>query len=214
MALDARTPLPGTDVPEIRSERVRIHVFTRGDLDRRCAWPRYADPVFEHLNLGLETVAQREVWFAREWAARRPYWFAVEDEKGSLIGSITLREVSRWRKSTRLGIHVHPERLDQGYGTEAMKLFLHYYFNLLGYKLMKLDVAAWNHRAVRCYEKLGFEHQHEFWRANDSASEWLVDDRFAHVREHVERRDGLEQVRHYEMYLDAERFREFQQSKP
>lgn len=203
----ARGPLPGTDVTEVRSARVAIRVFTRADLDRRCAWPRYEDPVFEHLNLRLPGPAQREVWFQREWAARRPYWFAVDDEQGELIGSITLREVSRWRKSTRLGIHVHPGRLDKGYGTEAMRLFLDYYFNLLGWRLMKLDVAAWNRRAIRCYEKLGFAHLWEFWRPNESPDAWLVDDRYAHVREHVERRSGIEQVRHYEMHLDAETFR-------
>ena len=219
----AREPLPGTDVTEVRSACVTIRVFTRADLDRRCAWPRYEDPVFEHLNLKLATPAQREVWYQRERAARRPYWFAVEsvrqaqdpehvegDEQGELIGAITLREVSRWRKSTRLGIHLHPGRLDRGYGTEAMRLFLDYYFNRLGWRLMKLDVAAWNRRAIRCYEKLGFAHMWEFWRPNESADGWLVDDRYAHVREHVERRHGIEQVRHYEMHLDAETFQRFQ----
>jgi RimJ/RimL family protein N-acetyltransferase len=212
MSTDVVEPMPGTDATEIRSARVRIRVVTRADLDRRCAWPRFDDPVFDHLNLRLVTPVQREVWFRREWEARKPFWFSVEDDAGELIGSITLRDVSKWWKSTRLGIHMHPQRLDRGLGTEAMRVFLDYYYNRLGYKLMKLDVAAWNRRAIRCYEKLGFAFQWEFWRPNTSETEWLVDDRFAHVREHVERRRGFEQVRHYEMHLDAETFRRLQAS--
>jgi hypothetical protein len=45
---------------------------------------------------------------------------------------------------------------------------------------------------------------------NAEPVEWLVDDRFAHVREHVERRDGIEHVRHYEMHLDVETWRKSQ----
>ena len=206
MGEPSRLLLPGTDVTEVRSGRVRIRVFTRADLDRRCEWPHYSDPVFDHLNLRIPNEAAREIWFRREWEARKPFWFAVEDERGEMIGSITLRDHSRWWKATRLGIHMHPQRLDHGYGSEAMRVFLDYYFNRLGYKLMKLDVAAWNRRAIRCYEKLGFVHRWEFWRPNTDAVEWLVDDRFAHVREHVERRHGYECVRHYEMHLDAETY--------
>jgi RimJ/RimL family protein N-acetyltransferase len=209
--------LPGTDKARISSGRVTLRCFTRADLDRRCAWPPYEDPVFDHLNLHLFSAAQRDVWYAREWEARKPFWFAVDDETGELIGSITLRDVSRWRRMTRLGIHLHPQRLGQGYGTEALRLFLDYYFGLatpqdaLGYNLLKLDVAAYNKRAVRCYEKLGFRFVFEFWRPNMTGIEWLKDDRFAHVREHVERRRGMERVRHYEMHLDARAYRERRQ---
>lgn len=200
-------PLPGTGKLEIVSGRVRMHIFTRADLERRCAWPSYDEPVFEHLNLHLFSAAQRDLWYEREWITRRPYWFAVEDERGELIGSITLRDLSRWRKATRLGIHMHPSRLGQRYGTEAMRVFIDYYFTPppegMGFRLLKLDVAAYNTRAVRCYRRLDFKLKWEFWRPNMSGIEWLKDDRFSSAWSHVERRRGMERIRHYEMHLDA-----------
>ncbi|HUW59036.1 MAG TPA: GNAT family N-acetyltransferase [Planctomycetota bacterium] len=207
-------PLPGTDRTELSAGRVTLRRFTRADLDTRCAWPPYDELVFAHLDLKLKTREQRDAWFEREWAARNPFWFAVDDENRQLIGSMTLRDVSRWTRTTRLGMHLHPKRLGQGYGTEVLTLLLDYYFNMLGYRLLKLDVATYNKRAVRCYEKLGFQFKFVFWRANMTGIEWLKDERFAHVRDGVENRRGLERIKHHEMHLDVRTYRKQQQTHP
>jgi len=206
-------PLPGTDKLEIAVGRVKLRRFIRTDLEHRCTWPTYEEPVFGHLNLRLDTPRQRDAWFQREWTARQPFWFAVEDENGRLIGSITLRDVSRWRRTTRLGIHLHPNRLDRGYGTEALRLLIDYYFTALRYRLLKLDVAAYNKRAIRCYEKLGFKLMFEFWRPNMTGILWLKDRRFEHLKQYVRRRRGIEQIRHLEMHLDARTYRRMQTEK-
>ena len=203
-------PLPGTDRPEVHAGRVTLRRFTSADLEVRCEWPPYDEPVFAHLNLELRTEKQRDAWFDRERAARDPFWFAIDDENGEFIGSITLREVRRWKRTSRLGIHLHPARLGQGYGTEAMALFLDYYFNVLGYKLLKLDVGVFNERAVRCYEKLGFRHESVFWRQNMTGVRWLEDERFADVRWAVEERRGVERIKHHEMQMTAEEYRELE----
>ncbi|HUU44008.1 MAG TPA: GNAT family N-acetyltransferase, partial [Planctomycetota bacterium] len=200
--------LPGTDLESMSSGRVTLRRFTRADLDRRCTWPPYDEPVFSHLNLHLDTPRRRDAWFDREWSAREPFWFAVDDETGELVGTITLRDVQRWKRITRIGVHLHPKRLGRGYGTETMRLFLDYYFDRLGYRMLKLDVAVYNTRAVRCYEKLGFTHDLEFWRQNLSGADWLTDGRFADVRWAVELHRGTERIRHYEMHLTREQYRE------
>jgi RimJ/RimL family protein N-acetyltransferase len=199
--------LPGTDVRSVSAGRVTMRRFTRADLDRRCAWPFYTEPVFEHLNMRLATPLDRDAWFRREWTSRAPFWFAVDDERGDLAGIISLREVNRWRKSMRLGIHMHPAKLNRRYGTECMNLFLDYYFTLLQYRVLKLDVAAHNVRGIRCYQKVGFRIEYEFWVPNLSATEWLKDDRFADVRPFVQVQRGVEQVKHWEMSIDAATFR-------
>jgi RimJ/RimL family protein N-acetyltransferase len=201
-----RESLPGTDRPAIAAGRVTMRRFTRPDLDRRAEWPPYEAPMFAHLNLMLPTRERRDAWFDREDALRSPWWFAVDDEHGELIGSITLREISRWKRSSRLGIHLHPERLGKGYGTETMWLFLKYYFTMLGWRLLKLDVAAWNHRAIRCYEKLGFVREFEFWRPNTSGVHWLLDARFEDVRWAVRGHRGMERILHYEMHMTREAY--------
>lgn len=45
----------------------------------------------------------------------------------------------------------------QGYGTEAVNLILDYGFNVLNVNSVELGVYAFNQRAIRCYEKVGFK---------------------------------------------------------
>jgi RimJ/RimL family protein N-acetyltransferase len=45
----------------------------------------------------------------------------------------------------------------KGYGSEAMRLMLDYGFGILNLHRIELDVFAFNERAIRAYEKLGFQ---------------------------------------------------------
>lgn len=44
----------------------------------------------------------------------------------------------------------------RGYGTEATRMMLDYGFNVLNLHSVELGVYAFNRRAIRCYEKVGF----------------------------------------------------------
>ena len=44
----------------------------------------------------------------------------------------------------------------QGYGEEAIRLMLEYGFGVLNLNSVELGVYAFNRRAIRCYEKVGF----------------------------------------------------------
>jgi len=44
----------------------------------------------------------------------------------------------------------------RGYGEEAVRLILDYGFNVLNLNSVELGVYAFNRRAIRCYEKVGF----------------------------------------------------------
>lgn len=45
----------------------------------------------------------------------------------------------------------------RGYGGEAVTLLLDYGFNILNMNSIELGVYAFNKRAIRCYEKIGFQ---------------------------------------------------------
>jgi RimJ/RimL family protein N-acetyltransferase len=47
--------------------------------------------------------------------------------------------------------------VDKGYGTEILETFLHYYFTEMRMRRMILEVAEFNKRAFRLYEKIGFK---------------------------------------------------------
>jgi RimJ/RimL family protein N-acetyltransferase len=188
---------------DLRSARVRIRPWERRDDDVADRWPPYRDPFEALWNLprqgggawghGFESSAMRRNW-------------AVEDRAGHLIGRISLREIDDRRNQARLGITIGAPYVSQGLGTEALQLFLDYYFTRLGFTRMVLDVAAPNVRAVRCYERLGFRHVGSDWRDVSYAFEARVldDPRYAGLRRHFRPgRYGL-QVEFFEMALDED----------
>ena len=74
-------------------------------------------------------------------------------DKNILIGYINLREKDN---RVSLGIGVHPQYCNKGYGQQMVSIACKIAETLFGEKLLELEVRTWNTRAIRCYEKSGF----------------------------------------------------------
>ena len=82
----------------------------------------------------------------------------VEMETDQTIGRCMLFNVDAVNQIAMLGIVIgEKERWDQGYGQEAVTLLLDYGFNLLNLNSVMLGTFSFNQRALRCYEKVGFQ---------------------------------------------------------
>ena len=80
----------------------------------------------------------------------------VEDDR--LIGSCQLHSIDRQSASAELQIRIgERDAWGRGYGTEAVRLLVEHAFGDLGLRRVELHVFATNHRAIRAYEKVGFE---------------------------------------------------------
>lgn len=153
---------PGT-APVARGRRTTLWEFSRADVDRWVAWPRHADPLFEGYNPPHLTPRQRDFYYRQVVQAADARQWAVENDAGDLVGRISLREAD-WRAGVAvLGLTFHPGMLDRGYGTDALWAFLEYYFGPLEMRVLLLDVAAFNARARRVYEKCGFTPRGQRW---------------------------------------------------
>src|SRR5690606_20264266 len=82
------------------------------------------------------------------------------------IGRLFLRHVNPDEGSAVLGIDLHPDRLGQRYGTEALSCFLRYYFEVMDFRRLLLSVAAYNERARRSYDSLHFRSLGSHWDAH------------------------------------------------
>jgi RimJ/RimL family protein N-acetyltransferase len=83
---------------------------------------------------------------------------ALEDD--SLLGDITL-EVHNWgARDAFMGIGLGERgSWGKGYGTDAINLILRFAFTELNLRRVSLTVFEYNPRAIRCYEKAGFQHE-------------------------------------------------------
>lgn len=74
------------------------------------------------------------------------------------IGSVYLRDIDREKGEAEYGVFIGEENaLGQGYGTQAAKLMLNYGFGTLGLKKIFLRLLEDNAKALRSYEKAGFQ---------------------------------------------------------
>jgi RimJ/RimL family protein N-acetyltransferase len=81
----------------------------------------------------------------------------VIEHAAEVIGSARLDRVDMQdrRASFAIGI-LSPKCLGKGIGTEAMRLVLRFAFEQLNLHRVSLRVLAYNHRAIRAYQKCGF----------------------------------------------------------
>src|SRR5438552_10204405 len=181
--------------------RTRVRPFTRADVDAWQAWPDYEEPLLVGTSPRRMAPEQRSRWFEDITQRQRQVPFAIVGESGTLIGRIFLRHVRHDEGSAFLGIDLHPDYLGRGYGTEALGVFLHHYFDVLGFQRMLLSVAAHNVRARRCYESLGFTTVGSHWDAH-LGPDVTREPQFAAVRQLFRRGPlGLESL-FYDMRLE------------
>jgi len=168
-----------------------------------AAWRPFEDLLYSDANWVQRSPYALGHWYTRCSQDRRRLLYAVVDGAGQVIGSITLREIDG-RRSARLGITLGADFVNQGYGTEALALFLDHCFESLGFEQMVLDVVGYNRRAIRVYEKLGFKQVGQRKRPINrrKALKLLKEPRYASARRFV-RRDWLRRywLSCYEMVL-------------
>jgi RimJ/RimL family protein N-acetyltransferase len=125
----------------LRGPRVTIRPMKQADLDAMAQWRPFADPLYLPFDFPRQSKSEYAHWFG--WRSQDPSrrLYTIEDESQQVIGSLTLREINR-QQSARLGITIGADFVSQGYGTEALGLFLDHFFREMGFAQMVLDVAA------------------------------------------------------------------------
>ena len=193
--------------------RIAIRSMKAEDLDAMMQWRPFVDPLYRPFDFPRQSRTEHMRWF--EWRRRDPSrrLFTILNEERQVIGSLTLRDIDG-RQSARLGITIGSDYVSQGYGTEAMRLFLEYYFGEMGFATMVLDVAATNLRAVRCYQALGFRQIGSHYRlANHPSFRILQQEaRYQHLRPFFRRAGGVTKVLFYDMLIAREEWQGISQS--
>jgi RimJ/RimL family protein N-acetyltransferase len=189
----------------LRGPRVTIRPLREIDLDIMSTWAAFDDPLYRFFDWPRHAFPENDIWFTELLRDQTRVYYAVDNEEEVLIGRISLRQI-QGRESARLGIGFGTDFVSQGYGTEALRVFLRYYFLDLGFRKMVLDVAAINQRAVRCYESCGFERvgTHYQYLGQDYEVAFIKQKPYRHLRQFVRRKGRRNYVLAYDMALARE----------
>jgi RimJ/RimL family protein N-acetyltransferase len=143
----------------IDGQRLRLRPIRRDDLPILRTW--FDDP--ETMRYwGVPSPLVVEDQFEEDLKGRFARFddagnFLIELLDGTPIGRIGYERLDPQTRSAKVLILIGvPEARGQGYGTEAMATLLRYLFHQRNLHRVSLTVFAWNERAIRSYEKVGF----------------------------------------------------------
>ena len=147
-------------VPMIRHGSVYLRSAERDDLSLFVRWltdDRTTSTLAVRTPMSL---AMEEGWFERllEVQGRETWHFVIcRSEDSRPIGTIDLHEVDLVNGSASLGIAIgDPDDTGRGHGTDALHALVDFGFGELRLERIWLDVYAYNERARRVYERVGF----------------------------------------------------------
>ncbi|MGQ4414868.1 GNAT family N-acetyltransferase [Streptomyces sp. SAS_269] len=144
--------------PVLTGRRTVLRPFTAADADVMGAI--VADPEVVRFTFEPSTELTPErlrTWYGSRATAPDRLDLAVTDpETGEVLGEVVLYEYDAAARSCTFRTLIGPRGRGRGIGTEATRLIVAHGFESLG--LHRIELAAWafNHRALRVYEKAGF----------------------------------------------------------
>jgi RimJ/RimL family protein N-acetyltransferase len=150
-------------------ERLRLAAFRPEDVQVCKRW--YQDSDFTRMLDAAPARPKSESrlarWLEDEERNRDSYIFAVRTlDLDALIGFVQIDGV-QWNHGVAwLAIGIgEPDYRGHGYGYEAMTLTLQFAYQEINLHRVQLTVFSYNTRAIRLYEKLGFQREGVFREA-------------------------------------------------
>nr|WP_145404583.1 GNAT family protein [Paenibacillus xylanexedens] len=145
----------------MQTERIYLRPFELTDVD--AYYPSLFDIEMRRLTgtQGSFTRAQveRYVESAAQDDSRLMLLIALQATH-EIIGEVVLMDIHDKNRSAHIRIAIdQPTHQGKGYGSEAMLLMLDYGFGIANLHRIELEVFAFNERAIRTYEKLGFQRE-------------------------------------------------------
>jgi len=127
------------------------------DLPLLKAWDNDLEVILPASTRGYATPAT-SLYTGTVDAKRFEHMFIIVDSATDQpIGWCALMGVDPINRRAHLAILIGEKPYwGKGYGREACHLLLDHGFNILGLQSVELQVFAFNKRAIRCYERLGF----------------------------------------------------------
>lgn len=171
---------------ELRGNRIKITPMKLEDVYNFKNWGIHENPLLADYNLPQLSHRELEEWYYHKTNRANQKYFSVFNEENKLIGYFGIKRIRKILKDAVLGIVFDPNYVNQGYGTETIRTFLDYYFNVLKMRKLYLEVSKFNRRALRCYEKNGFkivgEYLDEFFDQNiDVNNPYFVEEQSSFV---------------------------------
>lgn len=187
---------------ELVTARTLVRRTTTDDIAQFDAWPDYPWP-FECFDINAKARSRCEgQWWTLFDEPDRCHYSVVLPATGEVIGLHAFVRIDyKERVIGNMGIRIRADVCDQGYGRESLQPLLEAVLES-GFRSIRLDVAATNDRAVRCYEPCGMRIVDEFWMDGEGPDD-PNDPKWGPLMPHLRREGDRWLVRFYWMEIAA-----------
>jgi [ribosomal protein S18]-alanine N-acetyltransferase len=138
---------------------MRFHLRPLGWRDARAVATWHYDGPYAIYN--LDTFEMLTAMLAQQvlnWLGA-PYFYAVLDEESALVGMFQL---ARHGDTVEIGLAMRPDLTGKGLGLSFVQAGLDFGTERYAPAAFQLDVATFNQRAMRVYERAGFRRVRSF----------------------------------------------------
>lgn len=144
----------------IRGEKVLLRAIEPEDAERCHRWINDAEVVgFLGMRFPISLLAEKK-WVEQDRDPSKDLALAIETLEGEHIGNCGLHGIDAINRSAPLGIMIgEKDHWGKGYGTDATLTLCGFGFGQMNLHRIFLHVYEFNARAMRCYEKCGFQHE-------------------------------------------------------
>ena len=151
----------------LRGETVYLSGLLPEDSDEMFRWINDAETVRYNAPYSPVTRHAHDRWFASLGDNPNKVILAIRPmDSDKIAGVIQLIDIDRVHRSAELTIRIGSDSLrGKGMGTQALNLAIDFAWRDLNLQRVWLRVFDTNKRAIRAYEKAGFEHEGVMRRA-------------------------------------------------
>lgn len=189
----------------MEDDEIKIKKFEKNHLKSFKNFSPYDDILLTDYNLCFLNETDLKNW-EKKIKSKKNNYFAIF-LKDIMIGYISISRISFLDSNFELSLCLDEKFCSKGYGFKSLRLFLEYYFENFDKYSIWLNVNAFNQRAIKLYEKVGFEKISEF--LGDFEVQKMQNlKRYEETKEYFEEKNGIIYSKIFTMKLDRLKFLE------
>ena len=189
----------------IEDDDIKIKKFEKNDLKNFKNFSAYDDILLTDYNLCFLKESEIKKWEKKIKSKKNNYFVIFLNE--IMIGYIGISRISFLNSNYELSLSLDEKYCSKGYGFKSLRLFLEYYFKNFDKYSIWLNVNAFNQRAIKLYEKIGFEKISEFL-GDFEVQRMQKLKRYKETKEYFEEKNNIIYSKIFTMKLDRLRFLE------
>ena len=189
----------------IEDDDIKIKKFEKNDLKNFKNFSPYDDILLTDYNLCFLKESEIKKWEKKIKSKKNNYFVIFLNE--IMIGYIGISRISFLNSNYELSLSLDEKYCSKGYGFKSLRLFLEYYFENFDKYSIWLNVNAFNQRAIKLYEKIGFEKISEFL-GDFEVQKMQKLKRYEETKEYFEEKNNIIYSKIFTMKLDRLKFLE------